>query len=158
MKNILLLLSITMLLSAGSKEASEDSTTQKAHIDNNLRKQLLNPSTTAKPKKEKTTAQSLGISIEGEKITIDTKQTKEFFKSFTNKIKDSFKDIETSLKKEQVESKNETGITITKTTMNIDLNKTKDFMGKWVKSMEGVINELDKSLGGIEQSLPEDKQ
>jgi len=111
------------------------------------------------PQTEKrSTAQSLGISIDDEKIIIDTKQTKEFFKGFAEKIKSGFKNIEQSLKGEKVESKSETGITITKSTMNIDLNKTKSFVNRWIESMSGAIEEIDKTMGEIEQSLPEDKQ
>jgi len=160
MKKLIFILPIlAVLLSAGCQNHREDSTQNQAYIDKDLQSHIGTASQDSSMQKQKPSiSKSLGISVDDDTITIDTKQTREFFKGFATKIKDGFKNIEKSLRKDQIESKSDTGITITKTTMHIDLNKTKSFMEQWIKSMRGVVNEIDKTMEEIEQSLPEGKQ
>ncbi len=110
--------------------------------------------TIAEPRNPKKGAESVGIIIEDDRIIIDTKQTKEFFKNIGKKMKKSVEKIESSLRKEKISSPNDTGIIINDDKLQIDINKTKHFMEKWMRSMESVVNELNRTMKEIEQSLP----
>ncbi|NKQ41706.1 MAG: hypothetical protein HF962_09095 [Sulfurovum sp.] len=157
--NISILLSAFLLL--GCQDDSKEQSSGTAVINKPLQAKIQNnspaqePTITLKnPSQTKSTAKSLGIVVEDGKIIIDTKQTKNFLRDIGDKMKDSFKKIEDSLRKEKIESTNETGIIIKDTKIQIDLNKTKNFMEKWMRSMESIVNELNKTMGEIEKNLP----
>jgi len=99
-------------------------------------------------------AASLGITVEDDKIIIDTRQTKDFFRGIGEKMKHSFQKIGDNLRKERISSPDETGIIINDTTIRIDLNKTEHFMEKWMRSMESVVEELNETMKEIQKSLP----
>ncbi len=159
MKNlipIVLLLSIFLLSACQDEQKPEKEFADKPHISQALKEKIEKPTVDTNPKEKKMILESLGISVDDEKIIIDTKQTKDFFHTIGEKLKESAYKIEESLRNERVESSDETGITITETTMHIDLNKTKNFMEKWVKSMESVVEELNRTMSDIEKSFPND--
>jgi len=94
-----------------------------------------------------------GITINEDKIIIDTKKTKDLFGSIMHKLEGSFEKIDSKLKKDQVASVDETGIIIREDIVSIDLNKTKTFLNKWSNSMNSVAEELDKTMSDIEDLL-----
>lgn len=154
MKNLMIFLLFSILLLGCQDEEIEAESKKAPHISQKLKDKIEKPMSTTGLKRKKTTSELLGITVEGGKIIIDTRQTKDFFHGIGEKIKDSASRIEESLKKEKVESPDETGISITETTIHIDLNKTKNFMKKWIKSMETVVKEIDETMSDIEKSLP----
>jgi len=83
------------------------------------------------------------------------KSGKDFLHDIEEKMKKSFRKIEDTLQKERISSPNKTGISINGTNIQIDLNQTKNFMEKWVRSMESVANELNRTMGEIKRSLPQ---
>ena len=160
MKNLAsltVLLSIFVFIGCEDNNLQADETKNKPHISQVLKEKIIKPYTaTQVKKKDLTTAESLGISVDDGKIIIDTKQTRDFFHGIGQKLKKGMDNIKEDLKKKEVSSSSETGIVVTKTSMHIDLNKTKNFMEKWIKSMESVVQEVDRTMSDIEKSLPKD--
>ena len=160
MKNLALLtvlLSLFVFTGCEDNNRQEYETKNKPHISQALKEKITKPSTATQVKKrDLTTAESLGISVDDGKIIIDTKQTIDFFHSIGQKLKKGMNNIKEDLKKKEASSSSETGIVVTKTSMHIDLNKTKNFMEKWIKSMESVVQEVNRTMSDIEKSLPKD--
>jgi len=154
---------IFALLFASCQETSKEGTTDKVNPSKPLQTPIQKSASPAKrptithatPQQPKGAAASLGITVDDGKIIIDTRQTKDFLHGIGEKMKRSFKKIESTLQKEKISSPNETGIIINDTSMQIDLNKTKNFMEKWMRSMESVVNELNKTMDEIKRSLPQ---
>jgi len=152
-----------LLIITACEESPKESAADQATLSKPLQTQLQHSTAPAQPTitpapsqpQPKTTSQSLGITVDDGKIIIDTKQTKDFLRGIGEKMKKSFQKIETSLQKEKIQSPDETGIIITDTKMQIDLNKTRNFMEKWMRSMESVVQELNKTMGEIQRSLPQ---
>ena len=153
-KHQLWLLPALLLLLGGCQQNNEEAGSNKAKISKPLQTSIRNNTPVAKPTAKQSTAATLGITVEDDKIIIDTRQTKDFLRGIGDKMKHSFQKIENSLRKEKISSVDEAGIIINDTSMQIDLNKTKHFMEKWMHSMESVVNELNKTMGEIERSLP----
>lgn len=84
----------------------------------------------------------VGITIEENKITIDTNKTKDFFQSIGKKFGEKLKKITQDLEKGMVNEK-DAGVKIDETHINIDLNKTKDFLESWGQKMQGFVKEFD---------------
>ncbi len=146
----------TLLLFLGAcQQNNEETDSNKAKISKPLQTSIQNNTPVAKPTAKQSTAATLGITVEDDKIIIDTRQTKDFLRGIGDKMKHSFQKIENSLRKEKISSPNETGIIVNDTSIQIDLNKTEHFMEKWMRSMESVVNELNKTMGEIERSLPQ---
>ena len=158
MKNLALLtvlLSLFVFTGCEDNNRQEYETKNKPHISQALKEKITKPSADIQVKKrDVTTAESLGISVDDGKIIIDTKQTRDFFHGIGQKLKKGMNNIKEDLKKKEVGSSSETGIVVTKTSMHIDLNRTKNFIEKWIKSMESVIQEVDRTMSDIEKSLP----
>ena len=158
MKNLALLtvlLSLFVFTGCEDNNRQEYETKNKPHISQALKEKITKPSADIQVKKrDVTTAESLGISVDDGKIIIDTKQTRDFFHGIGQKLKKGMNNIKEDLKKKEVGSSSETGIVVTKTSMHIDLNKTKNFMEKWIKSMESVVQEVNRTMSDIEKSLP----
>jgi len=155
-----ILLVPALLLSAcqgNPKEASSDSA--QANRPQSAQAQRGTPSatptvTSTPPQTPKKTTKTLGVTVDDGKIIIDTRQTKRFLHGIREKMKKSFDKIEAALRKEKIDSLDETGIIITDTKMRVDLNKTRNFMEKWIRSMESVMKELNKTIGEIKRGLP----
>jgi len=106
----------------------------------------------AKEKKEAIKNEKLskvGITIEDNKITIDTNKTKDFFQNIGNKLGDKLKKITEDIQKGTIEEK-DAGVKIDETHINIDLNKTKDFLEAWGQKMQGFVKEFDNMAKEIE--------
>jgi len=84
----------------------------------------------------------IGITLDKHKITLDTNQTKEFFRNisqtFGNKVKKITQDLEKGILDEKC-----AGVNIDKTHVNIDFNKTKNFLDAWGQKMQGFVKEFD---------------
>jgi len=160
MKNLaslIVLLCLSVFIGCEDSNRQVDEPKNKPHINQVLKEKITKPSTANQAKKrDLTTAESLGISVDDGKIIIDTKQTRDFFHGIGQKLKKGLNNIKEDLKKEEVDSSSETGIVVTETSMHIDLNKTKNFMEKWIKSMESVVQEINRTMSDIEKSLPKD--
>ncbi|HHO42794.1 MAG TPA: hypothetical protein ENN12_05510 [Epsilonproteobacteria bacterium] len=78
-----------------------------------------------KPAKEDDILSSIGITIDGDKITLDTKKSKAFLEQTASELKSS----EDKIKEGNFTSK-VLGITIENDTFSIDLNQTKGFLKK----------------------------
>ena len=154
---------IFALLFASCQDTSKEDTIDKVNPDKPLQTHIQKSTsrtkrptiTHATPQQHRGTAASLGITVDDGKIIIDTRQTKDYLHDIGQKMKKSFKEIESTLQKAKISSPNETGIIINDTSMQIDLNKTKNFMEKWMRSMESVVNELNKTMDEIKRSLPQ---
>jgi len=162
MKRILcFLLPVSALLLVGCQDTAKEHTasTAKANKPPQTHTQSSTPApqptiTLARPSKNATAVNPLGIIVDDGKIIIDTKQTKAFLRDISQKMDKGFKRIEKNLRKEQISTPNETGIIITDTSIQVDFNQTKNFMEKWIKSMESVAKEIDYTMKEIEKSLP----
>ncbi len=161
-RQILWVLPACMLLLSACQETPKENTADQTQISKPLQTHMQRPSPAtgntiipAHQQAPKTTARALGITVDDGKIIIDTKQTKTFLHSIGEKMQKSFDKIEATLKREKIDSPDETGIIITDTKMQIDLNKTRNFMERWMKSMESVVNELNKTMGEIKRGLPQ---
>ena len=153
--SLAVLLPLFVFIGCEDNNHQADETKSKPHISQVLKEKTTKPSTATQLKKrDLATAESLGISVDDGKIIIDTKQTRDFFHGIGQKLKKGMDNIKEDLKKKEVSSSSETGIVVTKTSMHIDLNRTKNFIEKWIKSMESVIQEVDRTMSDIEKSLP----
>jgi len=155
------ILPMLLLLFGACQKNSEEADAIKAKISKPLQTSIRNGTpvpkptiTVTKPATQQSTAATLGITVDDGKIIIDTRQTKDFLRGIGGKMKHSFQKIEESLRREKISSPDETGIIISDTTLQVDLNKTRHFMEKWMRSMESVVNELNKTMGEIKRSLP----
>ena len=84
----------------------------------------------------------IGISIQENKITLDTEKTKDFFENFAKNISNSLEKASKELQQGTL-TEDDAGIHIDEHTINIDLNKTKDFLQEWGEKMQGFIKEFD---------------
>ena len=156
------LLPAFVLLFSACQKNDEEANAGQAKISKPLQNSLQHSTSkptitpaTHKPILRQSRAASLGITVEDDKIIIDTKQTKDFFRGIGEKMKHSFQKLEDNLQKERISSPDETGIIVNDTTIQIDLNKTERFMKKWMRSMESVVEELNETMEEIQRSLPQ---
>jgi len=121
-----------------AKQAKEELLAQKKlHADMQKKKELAQ---TLSPKEEKLS--KLGVTIEENKITLDTDKTKDFFESFAKELSMKLKKVTEELQDGSLIEK-DAGIKFDESHINIDLNKTKDFLNEWGKKMQGFIKEFD---------------
>jgi len=90
----------------------------------------------------------IGITIEEDKIIIDTNATKDFFKNIGKDIRSKLKKITQDLEKGTIQEQ-DAGIKIDKTHINIDLNQSKIFLEGWAKKMQDFVQAFD----GIDKSM-----
>ncbi|HIP28649.1 MAG TPA: hypothetical protein EYG82_05675 [Sulfurovum sp.] len=112
-------------------------TEKKLHIALQNKKVLAE---TMPPKDEKLS--KIGISIQENKITLDTDKTKDFFENFARNISSTLEKASKELQQGTL-TEDDAGIHIDENTINIDLNKTKDFLQEWGEKMQGFIKEFD---------------
>ena len=91
----------------------------------------------------------MGIAVDNGVITIDTNQTKDYFKTLTKHMSDKIKKMKEDFEKGIVEAK-DTGIEISQEHINIDLNKTKALMDEWNTKIKIFIEEFDTLAKEIE--------
>ncbi|MCF6245539.1 MAG: hypothetical protein L3J43_10960 [Sulfurovum sp.] len=84
----------------------------------------------------------VGITVQDDKITLDTSKTKDFFENFAQELSSKLQKVSQELQQD-LHSGNDTGVNISETNINIDLNKTKDFLQEWGNKMQGFIKEFD---------------
>jgi len=94
----------------------------------------------------------LGIHVGDGEITINTNETKDFFKSIKTTLDTAVKNAEDSIKnhketKEQ--SLKKAGIKVDNDVISIDTTKIQEFMQGVSKSAEGLITSLDSSIKDI---------
>jgi len=96
---------------------------------------------------------NIGITIDKNKITLDTNKTKEFFQNisqiFGNKLKKITQDLEKGILDEKC-----AGVNIDKTHVNIDFNKTKNFLDAWDRKMQGFVKEFNDISKVIDTQAP----
>lgn len=95
---------------------------------------------------------NVGVHVEEDTITIDTKKTKDFFeqlgKTFQDKIQKMTKELDKGIINEE-----DAGVKIDETHINIDLNKTKDFLETWGKKMQGFVKEFDSMAKEMDANI-----
>jgi uncharacterized protein (UPF0333 family) len=91
----------------------------------------------------------IGISQEGEKITIDINKTQHFFKNLSKKI---------TKQMDQFSREMEKGIEIDEHHITIDINKTGNFLDKWHQKMQNFANEIDALSKSLEHNKTEDQE
>jgi len=84
----------------------------------------------------------LGITLEKNKITLDTNKTKDFLENFAKLINTKLEKVSQDFQKSAL-TEEDAGIHIDENNVNIDLNKTKDFLQEWGQKMQGFIKEFD---------------
>jgi cell division protein ZapA (FtsZ GTPase activity inhibitor) len=94
-------------------------------------------------KKEKKILNKIGISANGQKITIDINKTKSFLDSITKIIDKKAKKIENKTK--NLDSK-DLGIEIDNDKVEIDLKKSKKFLNDFSKELNGMVKDIDKEI------------
>jgi hypothetical protein len=95
----------------------------------------------------------IGITVDRDKIIIDTRQTRAFFESLAHKLDSSFKRLEHDLNRTRTPAPNPVGITVTNDRIEIDLNKTERYMQQWIKGMERVGREMDGLFRQLDRAL-----
>ena len=149
-----ILFSIILLLSlSGCQDTKEKQAKHDAKIAQQAREELLAELKAKKEAKKSeqndTKLSKMGITMDKDKITIDTNKTKEFFQDMTKKIGDKIKKMVKELREGTIEDK-DAGIELNESHINIDLNKTKDFVDDWGKRMQGLIKEFDEIVKEID--------
>jgi hypothetical protein len=147
MKYILLLTMILLSLS-GSQDSIEEQAQQSRE------KPLTEPKALKEVKKSEqndTKLSKIGITMDKDKIIIDTNKTKEFFQDITNKIGKKIKKISQELQEYTLKYK-EMGVDLNKSHIHIDLNRTKDFIDDWDKRMQEVVKEFETIAKEIEDN------
>ncbi|HIQ27981.1 MAG TPA: hypothetical protein EYH42_05735 [Sulfurovum sp.] len=91
----------------------------------------------------------MGIVVDNGVITIDTNQTKDYFKTLTNRMSDKIKKMKEDFEKGMLDRK-DTGVEISQDRINIDLNKTKALMDEWNTKIKIFIEEFDTLAKEIE--------
>ena len=127
---------------------AKDEALHKARLETKLAKEKLLKQEEEKKEEEQKKAlkndklSNIGITIDKQKITLDTNKTKEFFQNisqiFGNKLKKITQDLEKGILDEKC-----AGVNIDKTHVNIDFNKTKNFLDAWGQKMQGFVKEFD---------------
>ena len=84
----------------------------------------------------------VGISLQDNKITIDTNKTKDFFQTIGALLQEKMQKITKEIQTGLIDEK-DAGVKIDESHINIDLNKTKNFLEAWGKKMQGFVNEFD---------------
>jgi len=115
----------------------------KARLEAKMAKeQLLKQEKEKKESIQNNKLSKIGITIDKQKITLDTNKTKEFFRkisqTFSNKVKKITQDLEKGILDEKC-----AGVNIDKTHVNIDFNKTKNFLDTWGQKMRGFVKDFD---------------
>jgi uncharacterized protein (DUF2267 family) len=114
------------------------------------------------PAKEEATTQehnqtkleALGVKVEGEKITIDTNQTKEFFNTLKDKMHREMEKISHDVEVNVAKTKE---ATIALTKEHIDLNKTKNLLNEWNSKIEGFVEDFKTDLNNTDNNTTKGK-
>ena len=158
MKRVQLIIFSTLLAAIfGNLNAAEAENTTAPYIDKKLKANHL-PYRAESSKTDKTAVfaetqkeqnssflRKIGISIEDEKIIVDTKKSRDFFIDLGAKIQHSFEKV---MKKRDKNSSAEedAGIRISDDKMVIDFNRTKKYIDRWVDTIEVLTDELGHTL------------
>lgn len=96
--------------------------------------------------------QKMGIYVEKDSITIDTKKTKIFFDDLSKKLNKHMKKISEDLEKGIIETK-EAGIEINDRHIHIDLNKTENMLEAWGQKMQSFVKEFDEIAKNLDTNI-----
>ncbi len=97
----------------------------------------------------------LGITNKDGTLSINTNQTKAYFKNIADNIQRSIYKYKTNIKN-GVLNEEEAGIEINKTHINLDLNKTKNFLDHWGRKVNEYIQEFEKLTKDIDKTIKKD--
>ena len=96
--------------------------------------------------KEETLLQEIGFEIQGKKIIIDLNKTNNFFSIVEKKIDKKAKEIETKIKKADINITRDSGIIITENRFSVDLNSSKSLLNDISNLFEEIILDINKSI------------
>ena len=160
-----ILISIALLLSlTGCNESKEDQASHDAKIAADAKAELRaelkkEADAIVLKKKEQSTdgnkLSHLGVTKNGDTITIDTNITKTFLRLMTANMKESVDKFAQDMKDGMIDNK-EAGIEMNKTNITIDLNKTKSFLETWEKTITQYAKEFDKMSNEFDTTQKKD--
>lgn len=96
--------------------------------------------------KEETLLQEIGFEIQGKKIIIDLNKTNNFFSIVEKKIDKKAKEIETKIKKADINITRDSGVIITENRFSVDLNNSKSLLNDISNLFEEIILDINKSI------------
>lgn len=91
----------------------------------------------------------IGISQEGEKITIDLNKTQHFFENLSKKITEQMDQFSEEMGK---------GIEVDENRIQIDINKTGNFLDKWHQKMQNFANEINAISESLEHNNTQEQE
>jgi hypothetical protein len=91
----------------------------------------------------------IGISQEGEKITIDINKTQHFFQNLSKKITKQMDQFSREMGK---------GIEVDENHIEIDINKTGHLLDKWHQKMQNFANEIDALSRSLDHNKTQDQE
>lgn len=146
-----LLVSLFLFLGlAGCENSAESQAERDARIAQEARAELLRELKAAEEAKEKnSTLFRIGISQKGDKITIDTNKTQQFFKNLSKKI---------TKEMDQFSQEMEKGIEVDENHIQIDINKTGNFLDKWHQKMQNFANEINALSRSLEKNDTDEQE
>ncbi len=87
----------------------------------------------------------MGLQVEKGRIILDTEKSKKFFEALGRQLREGLEEgVEKA--KQHAPQEEDLGIHIQKNRIEIDVNKTKAFLKGWVKMMEVLGKEINRSL------------
>jgi uncharacterized lipoprotein NlpE involved in copper resistance len=154
----ILLLSLTACQNSKEKQEAHD-----AKIIAQARAELLTELQEKKILKEKEALKDvkenklshLGITNKDGTLSINTNQTKAYFKNIADNIQKSIHKYKTNMKNGVIYER-EAGIEINTTHINLDLNKTKNFLDHWGRKVNEYIQEFKKLTKDIDKTIQKD--
>ena len=160
-----ILTSLVILLSfTGCNDSSKDQATHDAKIaaaaKTELRAELKKEAEANELKEKEQSADNnklshLGVTKNGDTITIDTNKTKTFLKIMADNMRKSVDKFAQDMKDGIVDN-NEAGIEINHDNISIDLNKTKSFLESWEKTINQYAKEFDKMSNEFDTTQKKD--
>ncbi|WP_456393090.1 hypothetical protein [Nitratifractor sp.] len=103
------------------------------------------PSPPSAPPSKRKLLDQMGIEVGGGEIRIDTRKTREFFRTIGAQL-NAGADRGVQRARQHTSGVKDIGIHIEKDKVEIDLNKTKNFLKVWGEAMKILGEELEKSL------------
>jgi len=97
----------------------------------------------------------LGITNKDGTLSINTNQTKAYFKNIADNIHKSIYKYKTNIKNGVI-NEQEAGIEINTTHISLDLNKTKNFLDHWGRKVNEYIREFEKLTKDIDKTIQKD--
>jgi hypothetical protein len=136
------LFTLLLLLLLTGCQTEEAQAKHDAMVAKEARHQLLAEIEANRTQKATPLLESMGVHKEASRIIIDTNQTKTFFLSLQNRMREKLQNVSESLKEGKVEEPT-LGIEANPQHIEIDLNQTQAFFQHFGEKMERFIQDFD---------------